>query len=109
MKTQTKNNRASATRDFGVADNHDQLQELTVSQEAFWPRRPIPAVPVTAFLDSNWSRLLDEFYRQRIVHVRCNNLLLLRFGYDYEIDLDSIKTERDLLANNSAFTASEPA
>jgi hypothetical protein len=30
--------------------------------------------------------------------VRCNNVLLLRFRYDYEIDLDEIKTERDLLA-----------
>jgi hypothetical protein len=48
-------------------------------------------------IDSTWSRLCDQFYQEQIVYVRTNNTVLLRFLYDYEVDLDQIKTEADLL------------
>jgi hypothetical protein len=52
---------------------------------------------ISDFTDSKWSRTFDEYYRQHIIHVRSNNTLLLRFQYDYEVDLDRIKTQGQLL------------
>jgi hypothetical protein len=39
----------------------------------------------------------NRYYDERIVRVWENNTLHLRFAYDYEIDLDHIQDERDLL------------
>jgi hypothetical protein len=39
----------------------------------------------------------EEYYRERIVYVRSNNVLHLRLMYDYEVDLDRIKTPANLL------------
>jgi hypothetical protein len=93
-------------RSYGIAADHDRLPVLTVSQnwideaevELFGPPDEIRIVSLAAIADSNWSRLFDQFYKERIVHVRSNNVLRLRFAYLYEVDLDQIKTERDLLA-----------
>jgi hypothetical protein len=41
--------------------------------------------------------LTDEFFRQRIVYVRGNHTLVLRFRYDYDIDLNRIPSESQLL------------
>jgi hypothetical protein len=100
MKTKDKR------RDFSVACDHDHLPELSVSQEwldeaheeTFGPKDERRGVSLMAFCDSPWSHLFEEFHRQRIVHVLSNNTLLLRYQYDYEVDLDRIHSERDLLA-----------
>ena len=47
---------------------------------------------------------IEHFEVIRIRIVRSNNVLLIRFKYDYEVDLDRIKTERDLL-NKTWMTA----
>jgi hypothetical protein len=39
----------------------------------------------------------EEYYRERIVYARSNNVLHLRFKYDYDVDLDRIKTPANLL------------
>jgi hypothetical protein len=92
---------------FGIAAAHEQLPVQTITQKdvdaahdlVFGSGRENPrCVPLTAFADSEWSRAIEQFYRERIVHVTSNNVMLLRFAYDYEVDLDRIKTERDLLA-----------
>jgi hypothetical protein len=49
-------------------------------------------------LDSEWSHLQAEFYRERLVYVINVEVLMVRFHYDYEVDLDRISSERDLLA-----------
>jgi hypothetical protein len=91
---------------YSVADDHDHLPALTVTEEeleieslSFWGAPgEWRAVSIADMADSEWSRMYDQYYRERIVHVLVNNVLLLRFVYTYEVDLDRIKTERDLLA-----------
>ena len=39
----------------------------------------------------------EQYYRERIVYVWSNNVLHLRLMYDYEVDLDRIKTSANLL------------
>jgi hypothetical protein len=98
---------------FSSALDHDHLPDLTVSEEEienakseFWdlPPNQDGTIPVFSKMhsipeiaDALYGKLSDQFYRQRIVHVKSNNVLLLRFRYDYEIDLDRIKTPLDLL------------
>jgi hypothetical protein len=98
--TTTRSNR------YSVVANHDRLPSITVSEqqledahrEVFGSEDEIKAVPLTCFIKSVWTEKYDQFYRERIVYVRSNNVLLLRFAYSYEVDLDRIKTEGDLLA-----------
>src|ERR1700730_11193941 len=102
---QAKNSKV-VRQDFGVAEDHDSLPELTISEEqlesaheaGFGREDEIKIVPLTDFYDSDWSHKFEQFYRERIVHVRSNQTLLLRFQYDYEVDLDRINSERDLLS-----------
>jgi hypothetical protein len=90
----------------GTVEDHDQLPQLCVTQAqleeaeelVFGKNDEFKGVSIAAYCDSLWSRLTEQFYRERLVHVRSNNVLLLRFSYDYEVDLDRIKEERDLLA-----------
>jgi hypothetical protein len=90
---------------YSIAQDSDPLPPLTVAQEIlekahneiFGGENEIRAVPPSAFTDSNWSRLCEQFYRERVVYVRNLNVLLLRFQYDYEVDLDRIKSEAALL------------
>ena len=87
---------------YSIAQASEHLPPLTVTQESVDKAdREIfgtgIAVPPSAFTDSKWSELFNQFYRERIVHVRNTNVLLLRFQYDYEVDLDRIKSEAALL------------
>jgi hypothetical protein len=92
-------------KDYSTVADHDQLPNLDISEkelgkvtvQTFGSDQEPKAVSAGVFLDSEWSRKYEQFYRQRIVYVRSNNVLLLRFAYSYEIDLDRIKTEADLL------------
>jgi hypothetical protein len=78
-----------STRGFSVAGDHDHLPELTVTQddvdrahdEVFGPPEKPRGVPITAFVDSEWSQLFEEYHRQRLVHVLSNNVLLVRHLY----------------------------
>jgi hypothetical protein len=96
----------TSDRRFGIAEDQGQLPVLTLTQEdvdaahdeTFGTDDDPKSVSLMAFVDSEWADLLEEFYRQRIVYVRSNEVMLLRFRYDYEVDLDRINTERDLLA-----------
>jgi hypothetical protein len=102
MKTQTIEKEKPL---YGIAQDSDHLPRLTVTQawldevhkEIFGEENEIRLVSASAYTDSNWTRLFDQFYRERIVYVRDVNVLLLRFQYDYEIDLDRIKSEAALL------------
>jgi hypothetical protein len=101
----SKTSKAEPDR-YSVVADHDQLPELTVteqqleaiSKETFGDGTCLKLVSAKTYLDSPWQRTWEQFYRERIVHVESNNVLLLRFAYRYEVDLDRIKTERDLLA-----------
>jgi hypothetical protein len=85
---------------YSVVDDHPQVPALTISQEdvdaAFG--NPYEMRSILFYTNSDWARKFESFYQQCVVWVRSNNVLLLRFAYTYEIDLDRIKTERDLLA-----------
>jgi hypothetical protein len=100
MKTAPRPESTFTSKFYTVTSDHDHLSELTITQEqvdaAFG--REDTGHSIGFYCDSEWTRLRECFFQQRIVHVRSNNVLLLRFGYDYEVDLDRIKTERDLLA-----------
>jgi hypothetical protein len=112
MLTTTNNNQQSAASKpknlFSVAAGRGRLARLTITEEqveaahvaTFGARddAKLSGASIMAYVDSPWVRANDKFYRQRIVHVRNNNTLLLRFAYDYEVDLDRITTERELLA-----------
>jgi hypothetical protein len=99
MKTTTSKPR------YGIDSDPEHLPKLTVTQEdvdaaaaeAFGTEDEIRLLPVSAFTSSNWSRLSDRYYRERVVHVRSNRTLLLRFDYDYGVDLDRINSEADLI------------
>src|SRR5262245_37004558 len=90
---------------YSVAQDYQHLLQLTVTQEIldkahdeiFGGKNERRPVPLTVFTDSKWSELFEQFYRERIVHVRNSNVLLLRFQYGYEVDLDRIKSEAALL------------
>jgi hypothetical protein len=92
-------------RAYGVASDLNSLPKLTVSQEwldeaqteVFGTKDEMRLVLATVLVDSDWSRLFDQYYREGIIYVRSNETLLLRFLYDYEIDLDRINSEADLL------------
>jgi hypothetical protein len=93
------------TPDYGVVADHDNLPELTISEEQLENERlalfgaddEFKPIPVSALFDSAWSRMFDRFYQERLVYVRSNNVILLRFLYTYEVDLDRIRTERNPL------------
>jgi hypothetical protein len=55
------------------------------------------AVSPGAYTNPHCLQLFEQFYRERIVYVRDRNVLLLRFEYDYEVDLDRIESEVALL------------
>lgn len=90
---------------YGIACDSLHLPKITLSQEhvdaayreVFAPENEIRPMPASAYNSSNWSELFEQFYRERIVYARSNETLLLRFIYNYEIDLDEIETEGDLL------------
>jgi hypothetical protein len=91
---------------YSTVADHDCLPDITVSEqqledahkEVFGTKDEFKPVPLTSFIDSVWAERFDQFYQQHIVWVRSNNVLLLRFAYTYEVDLDRIKTEGHLLA-----------
>jgi hypothetical protein len=107
-----KTDKGDPSAKYTTIKDHTQLPKLTVTQEMVDEAESRHGEPfldeegneigrsysVGKMLDSEWSTLFDEFYRQRIVYVRGNNTLLLRFAYDYEIDLDRIKREVNLLS-----------
>jgi hypothetical protein len=99
-KTATRQKSTFAAKHYTVTVDHDQLPELVVTQEqvdaAFGPKNA--GHSIMFYVDSEWVRLYERFFQERIVHVRSNNVLLLRFAYTYEVDLDRIHTARDLLA-----------
>jgi hypothetical protein len=74
---------------FSQVDTADHLPALTVSQEdvdlAFGD--PAKGRSIMFYVDSDWSRKFEEFYRQHFVHVRDTNVLLIRFAYPYEVIL----------------------
>jgi hypothetical protein len=91
---------------YCIAQDFDHLPPLTVTSERLEKAHneifggendEIRAVSPSAFTNSKWSKLFEQFYRERIVYVRNLNVLLLRFQYDYEVDLDRIKSEAALL------------
>jgi hypothetical protein len=90
---------------YGVASDSDHLPPLIVTREwlheahdeVFGGPDEFRAVPVSAFWDSSWADLFEQFYRERIAFVRNINVVLLRFAYDYEVDLDRIASPAALL------------
>jgi hypothetical protein len=87
---------------YGIAEDSEHLPPLTVTQEMVDEAQAEIfgteiVVSLSAYTDSKWSRLFEQFYRERIVYVRNTNVLFLRFQYDYDVDLDRIKSEADLL------------
>ena len=91
---------------YSIAADSEHLPKLTVSQqsvdeahkELFGLENESRPVSIMALIDSDWAKLSDLYYFERIVHVLDKRTLLLRFLYDYEIDLDRVNSERDLLA-----------
>jgi hypothetical protein len=85
---------------YSVVDDHPDVPPLTVSQEAVDAAFGNPHEPrsIMFYADSDWSRKYQQFFQEHIVWVKSNNVLLLRFAYPYEVDLDRINTERDLLS-----------
>jgi hypothetical protein len=46
-----------------------------------------------------WKKVFHQFFSERIVFISSRNVLSLRFSdIDYDVDLDRIQTEGDLLA-----------
>jgi hypothetical protein len=103
MNVKTNNNKIE--RPYGVASNPEHLPAFSVSQEQveaaqqklFGTDDERYGVSPAAIIGSEWARLFDQFYRERVVYVRSNETLLLRFSYNYEIDLDRINSATDLL------------
>lgn len=100
-------------KEFAVVQNHSQLPALTVSLQElenarsdFWDAKPeatnsSPRFPkghsLVEILHAPCEKLARQFYQQRIVYVQSNETLLLRFAYDYEVDLDRISSPLELL------------
>lgn len=90
---------------FSIARDHEDLPDLTITQErldalareVFGKEESGNGFSPAAVIQSGFLDLTNNYYRQRIVRVRSNETLLVRFRYDYEIDLDKIDTEADLL------------
>ena len=87
---------------YGIAQDSEDLPPLTVTQEMVDKALKEVcgteiAVSASAFTDSRWSDLFEQFYGERIVYARKINVLFLRFQYDYDVDLDRIQSEADLL------------
>jgi hypothetical protein len=90
---------------YSVVADHDQLPPLTITaaellrvEEALLGTKEEPRiVSAGSRLESEWADTLGLFYRERLVHVLSNNVLLVRFAYCYEVDLDRIAGERALL------------
>jgi hypothetical protein len=105
MTTQTLK-KQKLDRRYSIAGSLDSLPTITVSQqwideahnEVFGTGDEFRPVPLSAYIDSSWSRLCDQFYRERITYIPDSQVLLLRFGgYPYEVDLDRVNSEGDLL------------
>jgi|SRR5262249_53794845 len=86
-------------KSYGIAFRPDQLPCLTITQAQIdQEKSKLPLILGPAELtDGAYFKMTEEFLRQRIVYVHSNETLLLRFMYDYEIDLEEIQTEGDLL------------
>jgi hypothetical protein len=84
---------------FTTVADHDQVPEITVTQQDVDAAYGDPYQPrsISWYVNSEWARKFELFHQQHIVWVRSNNVLLLRFAYTYEVDLDRIKTEGNLL------------
>jgi hypothetical protein len=95
---------------FTTVENNSELPKKTVDQddldliyqETFgWGHFSHPNlgsiwIPENA---NRWEDIFHRFYCERIVFIREFGMLALRFGgYDYNIPLERIETERDLLA-----------
>lgn len=106
MNTNEQTNPATGRAEYTTVRDHDHLPRITVTEElvdqahdeTFGTDDKPKVVSILDYCESPWSHLFDEFHRQRIVHVMANQTLLLRYEYDYEVDLDRIHDERDLLA-----------
>lgn len=101
MKTAKLRNEISTARlkYFTTVPDHDQVPEITVTQQDVDTAFGDPHQPrsILWYADSEWTRKFELFYQQHVVWVQSNNVLLLRFAYTYEVDLDRIKTESNLL------------
>jgi hypothetical protein len=88
------------SKHYSVVADHDQVPAITISQEVVDAAygEPNQIHSLMFFHESDWTKKFELFYQQHVVWVRSNNVLLLRFAYTYEVDLDRIKTEGDLLA-----------
>jgi hypothetical protein len=51
-----------------------------------------------------YAEVKEPYYFERLVYVTNVEVLMVRFSYNYEVDLDRIHTERDLLAWALHFT-----
>ncbi len=92
---------AAFSKLYSVVADHDQLPRLWITQDqvdaAFGPKAT--SCSLLSLLDLEPNQLREDFFGQRVIYVQSNNVLLLRFQYGgYEVDLDQIHTERDLLA-----------
>src|SRR6516225_2389060 len=84
-------------RPYGVASSPEHLPPLIVSQQQVEQAHEKVFGTEDEFRVVPWSTLFDRFYQERIVYVPSNETLLVRFRYDYEIDLERINSEADLL------------
>ena len=90
---------------YSVTEQPDRLPQITVTQQevdrqfakVFGSEKNRYGASVSDFCDSDWSRAYDQYYQEHIVYVRGNSTVVLRFQYDYEVDLDRIRNEGDLL------------
>jgi hypothetical protein len=97
---------------YSVVNTYREMPEATVTQEMVdtandkigtktkFGRMYSPI----ELVDSEWSHFQAQFYRERLVYVRDVEVLMVRFCYNYEVDLDRINNERDLLAWALHFT-----
>jgi hypothetical protein len=78
---------------YSAVADHPQVPEITISQadvdKAYGD--PHAGHSPAFFIDSDWSRKFERFFQEHIVWVKSNNVLLLRFSYLYEVDLDRIQ------------------
>jgi len=59
------------------------------------------------FGDPAWETHIDlskRYYRERLVYLTNVEVLMVRFSYNYEVDLDRVHNERDLLSWTLHFT-----
>jgi len=93
---------------FSIIEDPNDLPIKTIDQDDVdlayqegWGNGPrVGSIPIwSPRHTTQWQNVFHQFYCQRIVFIRSFNMLALRFGgYDYNLPLERIETERDLLA-----------